>query len=1192
MQTISPENPSVNLLAMQRLIRVLNSGTSRNQVLKELLKEIRGVVPAQNIALFEVDPDDLEQMYLAASVKEQQSRGFRVVLSTMSKLGKGITAWCASQKTPGKLNSEGLKENAYHSKSVPIHLGGQPLHNILWVPLLSDEGAFLGLLKCENKLDKQGKPASRASFTDEDLRLATEFQPLLTLALLWPYPQSARRLEARNVARRIAMRQLRENNNPSQTFQLVIASAVKIIKADRGDLAWWKGKQHALVYAAVENGAPDCASIKPGSIVHENSFMRAVFQDLENDHSVDGKVHLRTENYIKADERVRSELAVRIDLHGNPAGVINIESFKESYFDDEHVETLRDLAQAASIAIQNAQFNQLLQRALIYPPTKPETRLQPILEGILETLGYDAGLVYRHEPSWNWLRVAAYVAAPDIEAVPADFKHKLDKPSFARQVFELTRKNGQDDWLTCLDPRGETSVDQEALKVWKIQGPLFGFPLRFRGKPVGCIVLWTIDRPAPRHQQAERYVRIFQRLAAARIHLWNINAELLEKKVFFEALSGSFMIFTKREESAWGENDRPQEVSASQPRIVFEWANEQFLTHVGKEILDRKGSLEGLTDWDIFKSEAAEYYRDDLKTLGYHETGKQQPRVDGKLERHTRPRDNADMQVRVWKTCFTGADKKRRILVFFWDRTDTYKIELENQLWSDDFFHRVSSCFRQISHLLPGQRGTSGQETLAAGALEKINASIQYTDRLVRLLYERSGKDEVEIKPFFTEATELVSNIYRSAKNSNVTLQSEFCEGTFPWSKARACVRVLVELLSNSYLWAADSTSVGGSFQIRCVLKHVDGGHELTISDNGHPLTQAVLREAEPHKGLGIVKRLVTDSLGGRIDYQETAGDGCGPGNTFRLYLPDSRQPAPPLNVSEDGHSPHILFVDDDADDAAIYIQALRREGYRVTGPVATLKEAHEILAAGRVSLIVLDISLGDKPTAGIELAKEIRKKMQPGSTMPIIFFTKHSAGHRWVDEAKRIEGSFVLVKHANRVAEDLVLTVYSRLRDRISGNVLFVCYSHNQKEIMNKLHMHLKAQQIEQALEIKLWVDTEIPSGDDWFERIKQALDASIAAVLLVDVDFMNSAFIQHHELPALLNRERSKNKSIFPIMASQTGTKLNGDGDLRMLNFMAETEQRPLDTLTPAELSQKLAEIAGKIRTDLGWHIGKRGI
>ncbi|HEX9970665.1 MAG TPA: toll/interleukin-1 receptor domain-containing protein, partial [bacterium] len=61
----------------------------------------------------------------------------------------------------------------------------------------------------------------------------------------------------------------------------------------------------------------------------------------------------------------------------------------------------------------------------------------------------------------------------------------------------------------------------------------------------------------------------------------------------------------------------------------------------------------------------------------------------------------------------------------------------------------------------------------------------------------------------------------------------------------------------------------------------------------------------------------------------------------------------------------------------------------------------------------------------------------------------------------------------------------------------IFISYSHKDEEWKDKLVTQLGVLQQQDYLDI--WVDTRIEGGDDWFQAIKEAIDATSIAVLLI---------------------------------------------------------------------------------------------
>lgn len=96
---------------------------------------------------------------------------------------------------------------------------------------------------------------------------------------------------------------------------------------------------------------------------------------------------------------------------------------------------------------------------------------------------------------------------------------------------------------------------------------------------------------------------------------------------------------------------------------------------------------------------------------------------------------------------------------------------------------------------------------------------------------------------------------------------------------------------------------------------------------------------------------------------------------------------------------------------------------------------------------------------------------------------------------------------------------------------VVFISYSHGDRQIKDRLRKHLKVLPIEDLIEDS-WDDRSIQAGDDWFLEVKKSLDRATVAILLVSVDFLNSPFTFSEELPMLLERRKAEGLRIYPIL------------------------------------------------------------
>jgi hypothetical protein len=94
----------------------------------------------------------------------------------------------------------------------------------------------------------------------------------------------------------------------------------------------------------------------------------------------------------------------------------------------------------------------------------------------------------------------------------------------------------------------------------------------------------------------------------------------------------------------------------------------------------------------------------------------------------------------------------------------------------------------------------------------------------------------------------------------------------------------------------------------------------------------------------------------------------------------------------------------------------------------------------------------------------------------------------------------------------------------------IFISYSHNDREYLDRLLIHLKPLEKEGLIDV--WADTRLKAGDQWREEIKKALDRASVAILLVSADFLASDFITENELPPLLHKAQEQGTRIISVI------------------------------------------------------------
>jgi len=120
------------------------------------------------------------------------------------------------------------------------------------------------------------------------------------------------------------------------------------------------------------------------------------------------------------------------------------------------------------------------------------------------------------------------------------------------------------------------------------------------------------------------------------------------------------------------------------------------------------------------------------------------------------------------------------------------------------------------------------------------------------------------------------------------------------------------------------------------------------------------------------------------------------------------------------------------------------------------------------------------------------------------------------------------LISYFNIQDEDIPLVTEKVTTPR--GKNIFISYSHNDSEYLDRLMVHLKPLQRQGIIDP--WVDTRLLAGDRWKTEIEKSLNSAKAAILLISADFLASDFIIENELPPLLSNAEKKGTLIIPVI------------------------------------------------------------
>nr|GEV99656.1 AAA ATPase, putative [Tanacetum cinerariifolium] len=136
----------------------------------------------------------------------------------------------------------------------------------------------------------------------------------------------------------------------------------------------------------------------------------------------------------------------------------------------------------------------------------------------------------------------------------------------------------------------------------------------------------------------------------------------------------------------------------------------------------------------------------------------------------------------------------------------------------------------------------------------------------------------------------------------------------------------------------------------------------------------------------------------------------------------------------------------------------------------------------------------------------------------------------------------------------------------------IFISYSHSDKAWVERLQTHLKP--LARDLGIQVWSDSKLRVGDNWREELKQALDKTRVAILLVSPQFLASDFILASELPRHLEASAKEGVVILPLLVSSSAFALTSLSRFQAIN----APDQPLDLLPEGQVNQILSQVAAR--------------
>jgi hypothetical protein len=143
-----------------------------------------------------------------------------------------------------------------------------------------------------------------------------------------------------------------------------------------------------------------------------------------------------------------------------------------------------------------------------------------------------------------------------------------------------------------------------------------------------------------------------------------------------------------------------------------------------------------------------------------------------------------------------------------------------------------------------------------------------------------------------------------------------------------------------------------------------------------------------------------------------------------------------------------------------------------------------------------------------------------------------------------------------------------------MSRSKVFISYSRSDRRWVDRLRVHLAP--LERSGQIDTWDDSRLKPGSRWREEIRDALNSTKIAVLVVSSNFLASEFVTKNELPPLLTAAETDGAIIIPVIVSACLFE-HVPGLNRFHAFNAPSA--PLDLLAKAKQERALAQLAAAI-------------
>jgi len=291
----------------------------------------------------------------------------------------------------------------------------------------------------------------------------------------------------------------------------------------------------------------------------------------------------------------------------------------------------------------------------------------------------------------------------------------------------------------------------------------------------------------------------------------------------------------------------------------------------------------------------------------------------------------------------------------------------------------------------------------------------------------------------------------------------------------------------------------------------------------------------------------------------------------------------------------HILVIDDEINFYLVIKNVLSEKNFQCYS-AKTENEAREKWKQRHFDCIIFDLAM-DEPYFNLTrqyFCKEVRKN---NLSIPVIAVTGKPMspidGFRLAYfniDAFFLKQEMNIIDFGDKIEQ--LINDYSTSQTKIRVPVslpikginkpsVFICYSHDNKKWLNNFLEAIEPYFA--AGIITYWVDTKIMAGENWGNAIKEAIDLSDVAVLLVSSSFLASKFILNFELPYIFRKKKKNKLEIIWFCIEPCAYQLVKE--LKDIQA-AHNPDEPLDKLSNAKRKSILLSICKKINYIINRH------